>query len=123
MQKTDKFRDRLEAEKARLERMIASRDASAKQHGSESVNESFSNSGDNEYADAATETYDHELDLTLLNKYRHRLDTLKAALTRVEKGTYGVCIRCQRRISDGRLDAIPETAYCRECEADVEAQD
>ena len=123
MLKTDKYRDRLQEEKARLDRMIESRQASSVQHGSDSINDSFSNSGDSEYADAATETYDHELDLTLLNKYRHRHDAVRAALSRIEEGTYGTCIRCKQAISEGRLEAIPETPYCRECEADVETQD
>ncbi|MFP5501605.1 MAG: TraR/DksA family transcriptional regulator [Candidatus Sericytochromatia bacterium] len=123
MIKTNEFKDRLQAEKARLERMIASRQASAKDHDRLSLNESFSNSGDDEYADTATDTYTQELDMTMLNKYRNHLTNVNEALGRIESGTYGKCIRCQTEISNGRLDAIPETPYCRDCEADVEAQD
>ena len=103
--------------------MIASRETSAVTHGRPGFNESFSNSGDDEYADAASETFNQELDHTMLNKYRHHLDAVNGALGRIEAGQYGTCIRCKMDIGHGRLDAVPETPYCRDCEADVEIQD
>jgi RNA polymerase-binding transcription factor DksA len=123
MLKTTKFKDRLVEEKERLERMIRARHDSATQHGAVGINDAFSNSGDDEYADSATETFYQELDMTMVNKYRDRLDRVKAALSRVDNGTYGTCIRCHTQISEARLEAIPETPYCRDCEADVEVQD
>ena len=123
MLKTTKFKDRLVEEKERLERMIKARRDSATQHGAGAINDAFSNSGDDEYADSATETFYQELDMTMLNKYRDRLDRVKSALNRVDNGTYGTCIRCQTQIGEARLEAIPETPYCRGCEADVEVQD
>lgn len=123
MQKHEQFKARLVDEKARLERMIASRETSAVTHGRPGFNESFSNSGDDEYADAASETFNQELDHTMLNKYRHHLDAINGALARFDAGHYGSCIRCKMDIGAGRLDAVPETPYCRDCEADVEIQD
>ncbi|MDB5097222.1 MAG: hypothetical protein JWM80_1643 [Cyanobacteria bacterium RYN_339] len=123
MLKLEKFKDRLEDDKARLERMIHSRRASVTSHGTNGVNESFSNSGDDEYADAATDTFIQELDMTMLNKYKHRLEQIRHALERMEAGRFGICVRCNTKIGEARLDAIPETPYCRECEGDVEVQD
>jgi len=123
MLKIEKFKDRLEHDKARLERMIDSRRQSVTSHSSMGVNESFSNSGDDEYADAATDTFTQELDMTMLSKYRHRLEQIRHALERMEAGRYGVCVRCHTKIGEARLDAIPETPYCRDCEGDVEVQD
>jgi RNA polymerase-binding transcription factor DksA len=123
MLKLEKFKDRLEQDKARLERMINSRRASVTSHGATGVNESFSNSGDDEYADAATDTFTQELDMTMLNKYRYRLEQIRHALERMEAGRYGMCVRCNTKIGEARLDAIPETPYCRDCEGDVEVQD
>ena len=123
MLKTQAYKERLQEEKARLERMITARRASTLSDGKTSgVNDSFSNSGDSEYADAATDTYNMELDFTLVNKYRDRLDGVNAALARIESGRYGRCVRCHTAISAARLEAIPETPYCRDCEADVEVQ-
>lgn len=123
MAKFDQFKVRLEDEKRRLERMIANRRDSVQNHTAAGVNESFSNSGDDEYADAATDTFNQELDMTMLNKYKFRITRVDEALARLADGSYGTCVRCHQKISDGRLDAVPETGYCRDCEADVEVQD
>lgn len=123
MAKFEQFKERLEDERRRLERMIASRRASVTDHSVAGVNESFSNSGDDEYADAATDTFNQELDMTMLNKYKFRITRVDEALGRMKEGTYGTCVRCHQAISPGRLDAVPETSYCRDCEADVEVQD
>jgi DnaK suppressor protein len=42
------------------------------------------------------------------------LEDVKAALARLDNGTYGICVLCSRPIEPARLEAIPETPYCRE---------
>ena len=42
----------------------------------------------------------------------HVIGQVRDALDRIDKGTYGVCIDCGRRIEPDRLQAIPWTAYC-----------
>ncbi len=37
------------------------------------------------------------------------------ALTRIENGTYGECVRCGHRIASKRLEVRPEAALCIEC--------
>lgn len=117
-----KHKEMLEHERARLERLVSARESSAREHQESSLNDAFSNSGDSEFADNATNLYDHELDVTMLNKYRDRLGGIKVALLRFDKGTYGKCARCGAEISEARLDAIPETIYCRRCEGEIEVQ-
>ena len=46
-----------------------------------------------------------------LNEYRG----IKAALDRIEAGTYGVCVKCGEEISSERLDLLPHTPFCKEC--------
>ena len=41
--------------------------------------------------------------------------SVKRALTRIESGTYGECVRCGAQIAPKRLDARPEAALCFEC--------
>jgi RNA polymerase-binding protein DksA len=41
--------------------------------------------------------------------------SVKRALTRIENGTYGVCVRCGDEIATKRLEARPEAALCIEC--------
>ena len=90
----ERFRVQLEKDKARLGEMIERRRASAATHASSSVNDSFSNSGDDEFADAATDMFTQELDMTMLNKYKSRLAQVEVALVRMHEGTYGTCQRC-----------------------------
>lgn len=44
------------------------------------------------------------------------LRDVEAALDRLELGTFGRCLNCGASIAKERLDAIPYTAYCFECE-------
>ena len=37
------------------------------------------------------------------------------ALTRIENGTYGQCVRCGDEIAAKRLEARPEAALCIQC--------
>ena len=39
------------------------------------------------------------------------------ALTRLEMGTYGVCIECGKRIESARLQVMPASPRCMSCEA------
>ena len=48
-------------------------------------------------------------------KNKQRLEALRNALARIEQGTYGVCSRCKKDISLGRLDFMPEALICIEC--------
>jgi RNA polymerase-binding transcription factor DksA len=41
--------------------------------------------------------------------------SVKRALTRIEKGTYGECVRCGQEIAPKRLEARPEAALCFAC--------
>ncbi len=40
------------------------------------------------------------------------LEEVRAALQRIEDGTYGRCIDCGRPIEPARLEAVPWTPYC-----------
>ncbi|MFN3824152.1 MAG: TraR/DksA family transcriptional regulator [Pseudorhodobacter sp.] len=40
---------------------------------------------------------------------------IRAALERIGDGTYGLCAKCGNRISEDRLDVLPETPFCRDC--------
>ena len=45
---------------------------------------------------------------------RHIASVMRA-LTRIENGTYGQCVRCGDEIATKRLEARPEAALCTEC--------
>jgi RNA polymerase-binding transcription factor DksA len=46
----------------------------------------------------------------------YRVSEIKAALLRINKGKYGICLKCAKPIPKARLEVIPESAYCIDCE-------
>lgn len=45
-----------------------------------------------------------------------RLLDLKNATTRIQKGRYGVCEKCNNAIPQVRMELVPEARYCIDCE-------
>ena len=39
---------------------------------------------------------------------------IRAALKRVENGSYGDCVTCGNKISEERLDLLPHTPFCKD---------
>jgi RNA polymerase-binding protein DksA len=75
---------------------------------------------DNHPADAATITFDREMDYTLEDNSENVLIAIDAALGRLDEGTYGVCQRCGRQIAPERLEARPWASLCIDCQREVE---
>jgi DnaK suppressor protein len=44
------------------------------------------------------------------------LSMVRAALSRLEAGTYGMCVSCKEPIPKKRLAAVPWTPYCITCQ-------
>ena len=54
----------------------------------------------------------------ILSQNRTAMLTLENALNRIEKGTYGQCVRCAKEIPIGRLRHVPEALMCVPCAED-----
>jgi DnaK suppressor protein len=71
--------------------------------------------------------YASERDLAIGNVDREssRLREVKAALRRIEYGSFGTCIECESAISTRRLAAVPWAPRCIQCQeaADRDAQE
>jgi DnaK suppressor protein len=67
-------------------------------------------------AAAASQVFDQQRDLALRDRNERHLAEVVAALARLDDGTYGACIRCGQAIAVARLDALPWTAHCIECQ-------
>ena len=52
---------------------------------------------------------------------RDRVYALTAALMRLDAGTYGHCVQCDRMIPKERLTLLPATAICDRCAGSVDA--
>jgi len=48
---------------------------------------------------------------SMLTRWKRKNKKLKAALGRIENGTYGICKRTGNMISEERLEAIPTSVY------------
>lgn len=55
-------------------------------------------------------------DTTLTNREQRLRQEVLDALGRIEAGNYGLCELCGRAIDEARLEALPQTPYCVECE-------
>lgn len=53
--------------------------------------------------------------------HRRAVGQITAALNRIDRGTYGQCIRCGRRIAAARLEVLPYAAACIECQSHADA--
>jgi RNA polymerase-binding protein DksA len=71
-------------------------------------------------ADVATDMYDREFNLSLASNDRELLQKIDAALDRIEKGTYGFCLKSGKRISEQRLRAVPYAEYCLEVQEELD---
>lgn len=94
---------------------------------SENVNTRFNPEeygGDGNYedhiADAASNTFDRERDLSLEQNIQDLLAQVRDALQRIENGTYGRCTNCSKVMADARLRAIPYADLCIDCKQEEE---
>lgn len=53
---------------------------------------------------------------------RRLLKMVSEALGRIENGRYGQCASCEGEISNQRLEAVPWTRYCLQCQERLEQQ-
>ena len=44
---------------------------------------------------------------------------IKKSLSKIEKGTYGYCVKCGKEIDEKRLKAYPTAEYCMTCESKI----
>ena len=117
---TDRFRQMLEEERARVRAAIDNLHADHPGTISDETGEDAVY--DNHLADTATETYDRELDYTLEENSEHVLSEIDAALRRIEDGTYGQCTNCGKQIPEERLEALPYATLCIDCQRQREGR-
>jgi DnaK suppressor protein len=59
---------------------------------------------------------ERELAIRSLDRDSVLLRNVRAALDRIEEGSFGVCLHCDEDISPKRLAAVPSTAFCIVCQ-------
>ncbi len=59
---------------------------------------------------------ERELAIRTLDRESSLLRNVRAALQRIDRGQFGVCMHCEEDISVKRMNAVPWTPYCIECQ-------
>src|SRR5260221_3859794 len=67
-------------------------------------------------AAAASQVFEQQRDLALRERSSQHLEAVVAALTRLDAGSFGTCVRCGKAIAPERLEALPWAAHCIDCQ-------
>lgn len=71
-------------------------------------------------ADIASDDIDRKTIEAIGVQELKRLRLIDAALSRIQNGRYGICMKCDRKIPRERLQAIPYALMCIECKTSEE---
>src|ERR1700678_3220455 len=99
----NKYRNVLEAKQSELVQLVRNRDGIVIEKSADAFDE----------VQYATE---RELAIRSLDRDSNLLRNVRAALDRIEEGSFGVCLHCDEDISPKRLAAVPSTAFCIVCQ-------
>lgn len=99
----EQHRERLQNEIAKVEKDLAE------------LEERLSEKGDYSLGEGDPSIYLWEMNLARRERLQSRLEELRAAMTRLEAGTYDICSVCGDHIEPGRLELVPTTRVCSRC--------
>jgi RNA polymerase-binding protein DksA len=74
-------------------------------------------------ADLASDQYEQEYTIGLLENQELLLEEVIEALNRITRGTFGYCESCGQDIGHERLEAIPYARYCIGCADTIQRTD
>ncbi|HTA22103.1 MAG TPA: TraR/DksA family transcriptional regulator [Terriglobales bacterium] len=109
--KLDAFKKRLETRQQELRRMVTRTEQDGRTVDEDSAQD---------IADRAASSYTKEFLFHQSNNDRQLLQMVENALSRIREGTFGECISCGKDINAKRLDAVPWTRHCIECQEKLE---
>jgi DnaK suppressor protein len=98
-----KFKETLEAKQAELEQFVRNREGIAIEKSPDALDE-------------VQHAAERELAIRNLDRESQLLRNVRAALRRIDEGTFGVCLHCEEDISPKRLVAVPWTPFCIQCQ-------
>jgi RNA polymerase-binding protein DksA len=70
--------------------------------------------------DIAADDIDRKMLETVSAQDIKRLRLIDAALSRIQNGKYGICMKCGKKIPEERLEAIPYALMCISCKSSDE---
>jgi DnaK suppressor protein len=109
--KLEYFKNRLETRQVELRRMVTRIEQDGRTVDEDSAQD---------IADRAASSYTKEFLFHQSNNDRQLLQMVEGALSRMREGEFGECISCGREIDPKRLEAVPWTRHCIECQEKLE---
>jgi DnaK suppressor protein len=108
------YEQRLRERQAELERSLASTVAQALESNADDTQD---------VADQAVAGYQKEMLFSEGSVRNAQLRLVRQALNRIADGSYGDCVRCSQEIGAKRIEALPWTPYCIDCQERIERGD
>ena len=106
-----RFRAALETRRVELRRSIVHLEEYAKTKEDEAAADTL---------DRAGSSHSKDLLMRRIAGEQGLLRSVEAALRRIQDGTFGECVSCEKEINIKRLEAVPWARYCIECQEKVE---
>ena len=76
--------------------------------------------GVKDLADVASNDIDARTLEAVGTKDKIRLQRIESAMARLENGRFGICAGCGKKIGEARMEAIPYSVMCIECQSNSE---
>ncbi len=109
--KLEAFKKRLETRQQDLRRTVSRTQADGRSADEDTAQD---------IADRAASSYTKEFLFSQSNNERALLQMVERALARIREGSFGECIHCGKEINAKRLEAVPWTRHCIECQEKLE---
>jgi DnaK suppressor protein len=109
--KIDNFRKQLETREQELRKIVARTEQDGREADVGTAQD---------IADRAANSYTKEFLFHQSNNERQLLQMVEGALGRIREGVFGECINCGSEINAKRLEAVPWTRYCINCQEKLE---
>src|SRR5271156_2149813 len=97
------FKEVLETKQAELTQVLRNREGIAIEKSPDALDE-------------VQNAAERELAIRNLDRESNLLRNVRAALHRIDEGTFGVCLHCEEDISLKRRNAVPWAPYCIQCQ-------
>lgn len=116
---TKEIKEKLEKQKASLREELqkfATEDSKLKGDWDARFPQHDGGIGSSALEDAADEVEEYATRLPLEYNLEQRLRAVNLALEKIERGKYGICENCKKKIDKERLQVYPEASFCLKCQ-------
>ena len=107
----EQFRKKLEARQQEMRRVVSNTELAGRSADVETAQD---------IADKAASSYTKEFLFSQSNNERQLLHEVESALGRIREGEFGNCVSCGKEVNPKRLESVPWTRFCINCQEKLE---